>query len=187
MFLIDSRRWRLLRAKFSPTFSSGKLKDMFYLLVQCSNNFGQYIDRLVQQKPVIDCRIITSKFTADVIGTCAFGLDLKTLNDEDCDFFKLLKKFMEPSIKMILKDTLKRMMPRVYDIVGYYLNDKKSDEFFIKTIIDTIEYRWKHDIIKHDFVDILQDLKKHPEKLPELGTTGVEFVVDLELTHNELT
>lgn len=182
MFSVEAKRWRPLRTKFSPTFSSGKLKDMFYLLQQCSTNFGKYMDRLVQQKPVINCRAITAKFTADGIGTCVFGVDLNTLNDEDCEFLRVAKRMMKPSKKAVFKDVLRRMLPRVYDLIGKYLSDKEVEKFFIKTVIDTIEFRWKHNIIRHDFVDILQDLRKHPEKLPELGTTRAEFAPDLELT-----
>ncbi|XP_014475174.1 PREDICTED: probable cytochrome P450 6a13 [Dinoponera quadriceps] len=171
LFSIDAKRWRLIRAKLSPTFSSSKLRDMFYLLVQCSNNFSQYMDRQVQQESVINSRKITSKFTADVIGTCAFGIDLKTLNDEDCEFLQMARKMMQPSMKAIFKDFLRRMTPQLYDLIGHLLTNRHIERYFIKIVMDTIEYRTKHNIIKHDFVDILQDLKKHPEKLPEIELT----------------
>lgn len=172
MFAIEAERWRLLRTKFSPTFSSGKLKNMFHLLVQCSSNFGQYLDCQVQQDSIIDCRMISSKFTADAIGICLFGIDFNTLDDKECDFLRLSKKLLEPSTKLFLMDLLKNMLPQVYDLIGYYLADHEAQEFLIKTVIDTVEYRSKNDVIKHDFMDILQDLRKHPEKLPGLGTTG---------------
>lgn len=171
LFSVEARRWRLLRAKLSPTFSSGKLKDMFYLLTQCSNNFGQYLDRLISREEILDCREITSKFTADVIGTCVFGLDLNTLNDKDCKFLRIASRMMKPSMKRYIKESLKEMLPSVYGIIGRYFIEHDINDFFIRTVMDVIEYRWKNKIVKHDFVDILLDLKKRPEKHPELELT----------------
>lgn len=142
---------------------------MFYILLQCSNNYGRYLDGLISPEKILECQTVTSKFTADVIGACVFGLDLNTLNNKDCEFLQMTRKIMKPNKKLYVRETLKNFFPRLYDLFGLYLVDKDVNDFFIQMISNTIDYRVKNNMIRHDFVDILKDLKQYPEKLPEIG------------------
>jgi len=168
IFRIEAKKWRPLRAKFSPTFSSGKLKNMFYLLQQSADNFGQYLDRLVPEEKVLDCRTIISKFTADVIGSCIFGIELKAITDDNCEFLKMGNKLMQPRLKVQMKE-LVRNWPWLFDLVGNFLVDHDVIDYFMRMVTKTIDYRLENNIIRHDFIDILTDLKNNPEQIPELG------------------
>ncbi|XP_029676795.1 cytochrome P450 6B1-like [Formica exsecta] len=47
LFALESKRWRPLRVKLSPAFTSGKLKEMFSLISECAEHLEQYIEKLV--------------------------------------------------------------------------------------------------------------------------------------------
>lgn len=72
LFNLESKRWRQLRPKLSPAYTSGKLRDMFHLLRECADQLGVYLEKV--DGKVIDIRDIAAKFTTDVIGVCAFGV-----------------------------------------------------------------------------------------------------------------
>jgi cytochrome P450 len=40
---VEGEKWRQLRNKLSPTFTSGKMKGMFPLVEDCAANFEGYI------------------------------------------------------------------------------------------------------------------------------------------------
>ncbi|XP_029047550.2 cytochrome P450 6a2-like isoform X2 [Osmia bicornis bicornis] len=89
LFSIEAKRWKPLRARISPVFTSGKLKEMFNLLVECGNQFEEYLKKLVEKDAYIECRDISAKFTIDVIGSCAFGIEANALAAEDSEFRKM--------------------------------------------------------------------------------------------------
>nr|XP_012216734.1 PREDICTED: probable cytochrome P450 6a21 [Linepithema humile] len=145
---------------------------MFHIMVQCSNKFGQYLDQLISKESIVDCHMITAKYTGDVIGTCFFGIDLHILNDGECEFLRIMKKLMKPNLKGFLREFIRGWLPSLYNFIGYYLQPHDVNAYFMQTVTNVIEYRLKNNAIKHDFADILVDLKKHPEKLPELELTN---------------
>lgn len=46
LFLMKNPTWRIVRAKQTPAFTSGKLKKMFDLLMECIVNLDTYLDSL---------------------------------------------------------------------------------------------------------------------------------------------
>ena len=46
LFLINNPAWKILRTKLSPFFTSGKMKKMFNLMLECTNHLDEYLDSL---------------------------------------------------------------------------------------------------------------------------------------------
>lgn len=176
LFILETKRWRPLRMRFSPTFTSGKLKEMFKLIVECADHLEQCLEGIAAKGEPIDPRELTAKFTTDVIGSCAFGIEMNALADEDSEFRKMGREFFTVDFKAILKNRFRNSVPTFYNLLGYILPTDKITRFFRATITDAIDYRKKHNIVRHDFVNTLIELKDHPEK-----------VKDVELTDDLLT
>ncbi|XP_076165087.1 putative cytochrome P450 6a14 [Ptiloglossa arizonensis] len=164
LFRLDSARWKPLRTKLSPIFSSGKLKEMFYLLLECSNHFEKYLHDLVAISDVIECREVAARYTTDVIGSCAFGIEMNALTGES-EFRKVGRKVFATSWITVIRDRLREEYPLLYKMFGRVLNDYEISDFLTKITRESIDYRIKNNIHRHDFIDTLVDLKQHPEKL----------------------
>lgn len=76
---MEGKRWKNLRSKLTPTFSSGQLKMMFSTLVECSKNLEESVSNLCEDGEAIDIKEIFCCYTTDVIGSCAFGLGKKLI------------------------------------------------------------------------------------------------------------
>lgn len=174
LFRVKASKWRPLRTKLTPLFTSGKLKNMFYLLLECSEHFERYLMRIVRKNETVECRDLTARFTTDVIGSCAFGLDINAINDESNEFRRMGKKIFRNDIKTYFKE-LVRKTPWLYNIIGRLFVDKDVEEFFIRITMDMIHYRKKNNIRRHDFIDILMDLKDQ-EKLGDFGKIFQHFL-----------
>ena len=46
LFFLNFNKWKPLRQKLTPVFTSGKLKEMFYLVNGCGEHFEHYLDKL---------------------------------------------------------------------------------------------------------------------------------------------
>lgn len=175
LFNLEAKRWRPLRTKLTPVFSSGKLKEMFYLLIECADELDKCFDRYDGQS--VDVREICAKFSTDVIGLCAFGLQANALADEESTFRQMGKRIFCVNFKRILQFYIMNLAPSLYDIFGKWFVDKELIEFFSDIAKDTVEYRKKNNIIRHDFIDLLSALKDEPSIAGDIG--GFYFVENM--------
>lgn len=68
LFNLTGSKWKNLRAKMTPTFTSGKLKAMFGTLVDCGWPMREHIERCAEDATAIDIKEILACYTTDVIG-----------------------------------------------------------------------------------------------------------------------
>ena len=48
LFMMKGERWRHMRHNLSPTFTSGKMKNMFYLMEICAKELDSFIDKAAE-------------------------------------------------------------------------------------------------------------------------------------------
>ena len=166
---LEPERWRPLRSKLSPMFTSGKLKDMFGLILECADHFGKYLDKLAAGDEPVDFREVTAKYTTDVIGSCAFGIEMSSMSDENSEFRKVGREIFRPSLEGVIRLKMRFYASKLYDWLGYILPDKRLAPFFTKLVTDTMRYRKEHDVYRPDFIHMLMQLKEHPEKVGNIS------------------
>lgn len=171
LFRIDAARWRPLRMRLSPIFTSGKLKDMFHLLLNCSDYFEKYLHEIVSKDSVVECRDLTSKYTVDVIGSCVFSLEMNALKEENNQFQTMGRRIFRSTFKVFFRNML-REIPWLFKHVGHILDDHDVVNFMTELTQSAIEHRKRNNVRRNDFIDILVDLKDNPDKL------GVNNVTD---------
>lgn len=175
LFSLEPKRWRPLRINLSPVFTSGRLKEMFYLLNDCAEHFEKFLDTVTSKDPIIECRELTAKFTTDVIGVCAFGLNMNALGDEESQFRKIGRKFFETSWKKSIRLKIREATPWLYKILGFMMYDYETNDFFINSMIQTMDYRKKNNIKRNDFVDLLMEIRDNPDKINHIGELSSFF------------
>nr|QBC73085.1 cytochrome P450 mono-oxygenase [Osmia bicornis]QBC73129.1 cytochrome P450 mono-oxygenase [Osmia bicornis] len=173
LFNLEAERWRPLRARLSPIFTSGKLKEMFYLIVECSQHLEKYLATEVEKGKPLECRELTARFMTDVIGSCAFGIEMNALADERSEFRQKGRDvFDASSFENIFRNKMRAFFPKLYDLLGDIIPERRFSSFFTKAVTDTIKYRQENDIVRPDFINMLMELKAHPEKLNNIELTN---------------
>ncbi|CAD7083750.1 unnamed protein product [Hermetia illucens] len=89
LFTLPGLRWKRLRTKITPAFTSGKMKLMFPIVVEVAQRLEDKISKVAEVGAVMDVKAVMARFTMDSIGTCAFGLASNTLQDESSEFFRV--------------------------------------------------------------------------------------------------
>lgn len=164
LFSMAGDKWRRLRNKLSPTFTSGKLKHMFPIMVDISKNFNKCVADIAKENPSgFMIKNVTSRFTTDVIGSCAFGLDCNSLLDPDNRFRRMGDMFFKRTFKRSMAALFKNNFPDLSNWLGFKVVPEAISSFFSKTVEETVNYRESSASARNDFMDLLVKIK-HSEK-----------------------
>lgn len=159
LFSLEGAKWRTLRAKMTPTFTSGKMKFMFPTIVEVSERFRQRLHKMVAENDVIEMKEPLARVSTDVIGTCAFGIECNSVNDENAEFRDMGRAvFGSPRHNIIVMFFARncRSLARWFGL-KFFRDDVAK--FFTDVVRETVEHREKNAIQRSDFMDLMIKLK----------------------------
>lgn len=133
LFSLKGDKWKNLRQKVTRTFTTQQLRYMFSALVECSKNLEEYLEQHVNE--LLDSKEILSRFTTDIVASCAYGIECNSLQTPNSDFRKYGKLFFERSplgaLRMFIAATLPFNLLR---LIGFKLIRTDVSNFFKKTV-----------------------------------------------------
>ncbi|KAI4460032.1 cytochrome p450 [Holotrichia oblita] len=157
IFSLTGERWRNLRVKLTPIFTSGKMKLMFPIMVKLAQEFVKTVAEESQNEP-LEVKDVCERFTTDVIGNCAFGIDCNSLKDPNTEFRVKGKRITDLTNSEIFVAFLSFTFPSLMKHLGGRLTPKESADFFWNVIKDTTEYREKNGVRRNDALQLLLDM-----------------------------
>ncbi|XP_039081439.1 cytochrome P450 3A12 [Hyaena hyaena] len=154
--LSEDEQWKRIRTLLSPTFTSGKLKEMFPIIGQYGDVLVRNLRKEAEKGKPVTLKDILGAYSMDVITGTSFGVNIDSLNNPQDPFVentrKLLKfSFLDPLFFSIL---LFPFLTPVFEILNIWLFPKMVTDFFTKSVTRMKESRLK-DKQKHR-VDLLQ-------------------------------
>ncbi|KAL1505695.1 hypothetical protein ABEB36_005200 [Hypothenemus hampei] len=175
------KHWKTLRTVLSPFFTSSKLKEMFNLVLEQSQNFVKVIS---EREGEMDIREIISRFTNDVIASTAFGANVNSLKEPNNEFYKKGLHFTNfQTMSILVRLLLLRFFPALSKKMGLSVIDNETSVFFDTVIKDTIKERQERGFKRLDmintFLEVLQEQQNNPEKF-------LKPVTELDLLANAL-
>ncbi|XP_046385525.1 cytochrome P450 6a8-like [Ischnura elegans] len=160
LFNLSGKRWHFLRTKLSPTFTSGKMQYMFPLVKKCAEDFREAIaDQIKKNGNEIEMKDMNARYTTDVIGTTAFGVEVGSLAKPDAEMRVIGRKIFELSPWQAFKNFLFFLSPKAGSKLNIKITDSFVEKYFIKLVSETIEYRQTNNIRRNDFLQLLMNLK----------------------------
>lgn len=175
LFLLEGAPWRALRQKLTPTFTSGRMKSMFGTIMEVAEEFRKFmVENHDRGQRELEMKDVLARFTTDVIGTCAFGLECNTLKNPDSDFLKYGNKVFEQSLLQLSKFVLASMFQKQAKQLGVKLTEAGVEKFFLDLTRDTVEYREKNKVLRNDFMNLLIQIKNKGQldQADDSGTAG---------------
>ncbi|XP_047988575.1 cytochrome P450 6B5-like [Leguminivora glycinivorella] len=154
LFNAESDDWRVLRSRLSPMFSSGKLKNMLYLMTNCAEKFLDYLGPLVDNAPEQNVHTLVQKFTIGNIGSCAFGINID-INNLDSVYDNLDSLIFSSNYAI----ELEMMYPGILKKLDMSLWPKVIKDFFYGLVTDILRDRNGVASDRKDFMDLLLELR----------------------------
>lgn len=171
LFAIDGIKWKKLRSKLTPTFTSGKMKFMYNTVLEIGERLSDRLCEVVNESAnkcvELEIKNYWARYTTDVIGSCAFGLECNTLNDKDALFREMGRQVFEEPRRSLGAQMLVNQMSEFAKMLGIKQVPDKPAEFFMKIVNDTLAYRQANKVERKDFMHLLIDLKNNPN--PEMS------------------
>ncbi|XP_063221876.1 LOW QUALITY PROTEIN: cytochrome P450 6k1-like [Bacillus rossius redtenbacheri] len=167
-----------MRVKLTPTFTSGKIKNMFYLINNCGKELVNCIDKEMAKGKSVVVKDTVARYSTDVIASCAFGINANALADPNCEFRATMRKVFEPTNSQKFVGLLSIFAPWLRKI---YRKESISNEIFEyvrRTFWDVAEHRKKNGVARKDFVDILMQIKHEGEVQAEDSKDAEEIKQD---------
>lgn len=152
---LAGNRWKSTRSKLMPAFSSGKMKRMYPLIEDCVRELNNYLDTEIANKQHTDVREATAKFSTDVIGRCAFGLDFNTLKDPESSFRRIGKKIFVLSYSIVLKICIRMINPKLLKWIRIKSISTEVEQFFFNLLYHTIRHKRLNSAERNDFLQVM--------------------------------
>uniref|UniRef100_T1H840 Uncharacterized protein n=1 Tax=Rhodnius prolixus TaxID=13249 RepID=T1H840_RHOPR len=161
LFNIDGDLWRALRIKLTPTFTSGKLKAMFFLFQECSNKLGEHFKQIADNDGEIEVKDWMARFTTDIICSCAFGLEVNSIDRPDNELRVIGQNIFLPyvPIRFVITRFLLSIIPFSSHLIRIRSFSKTIENGLLSIIKETVNYREQNNISRNDFLDLLIDIK----------------------------
>uniref|UniRef100_A0AAT9UU46 Cytochrome P450 6PX1 short isoform n=1 Tax=Maconellicoccus hirsutus TaxID=177089 RepID=A0AAT9UU46_MACHI len=158
LFNLGDEKWRNLRTKITPTFTSGKIKIMFNLMKECTEELTNLVDETIKTEQEIEIKELMSRFTTDIISSCVFGLKSNTLKNPDSIFREMGKRIFSTRTNRVTS-FLNSIFPWLRRLLNYKMIDPQVNDFFMNLVKDTIQYRETNKVTRNDFLDLLIALR----------------------------
>lgn len=172
LFSLEGKRWRPLRMHMSPVFTSGKLKGTFALILECTKQLEASLEKLLAKGEPIEVRDLAARYTIDVIGSCAFGIETNSLSETENEFMRAGRQIFATNFYKILRIRILQILPWLHRLISYaWPIDKNVNELIMKITKETLDYRERNNVVRPDFINTLLELRRHPEKLGDIELT----------------
>jgi cytochrome P450 family 6 len=163
LFFLSGKKWRNLRVKLTPTFTSGKMKMMFQTLVDCGQELGSILEESSHNQETIEIKDILSRYSTDIISSCAFGIESNSLKNPDAEFRQWGRKIFKPTMKSSLIRTLSSLLPSSMKVLKLRSLDPKISKYFRSMVQDTVNFREMNNVKRNDFMQLLIQIKNRGE------------------------
>lgn len=189
LFAIDGQKWKNLRVKLSPTFTSGKMKAMFSTLVDCGGSLQKEINRIANSPStkVFEVRELSAQFTTNCIASVAFGIDINCIEDPDTPFRQYGRKVFELSFKNGFRQMLSFIFPAFLRFFKIRVTNQDVEDFMMAVVDQTLKYRENSKVVRKDFFQLLVQLRNTGNvQLDDQWSTVISDENSKKLSFNEL-
>lgn len=170
LFFIENSDWRRLRIKMTPTFSSGKIKNMFFTIYDVADEMVKHLQSKwdsvtagAKHEFNVEITDLMARYNTDVIVSCAFGTQCDSLSNPKSEFRAVGRKMLTFTRIRLLKLYAAMLFRRQARALGFRLLHNDVSKFIIAMCRKTIEERKAKNIERRDFMQLMIDLYREEE------------------------
>lgn len=159
-FAIEGEKWKRLRNSLSPTFTSGKMKQMFHIINDKGKELINYIERIRDAGDPVYMKDLAQRFTAEVVSSSAFGLECHALtNRDEPEIIKLGNEVVESTGLTALYFFFVSSFPNISRQLRLKMFKNNVTNYFMSIIKENASHREQNNVHRKDFFNMILSLK----------------------------
>ncbi|KAK6634951.1 hypothetical protein RUM44_000198 [Polyplax serrata] len=176
LIALEGSKWKYIRSKLNPAFSTSKLKGMFASMRNTAGRLVEVLSEAAEQGEMMEMREFVARYTVEIIGDVAFGIQVNAMT-EDSKFLLMGQKYFEPTKTERISQIISNTHPWLYKLLKLRSISKEVTEFFTGVVRKTMEYRRKNNIERNDFLHFLM-------KIDETSGTNLKDMEEMKGVKN---
>lgn len=164
LFSLKDQKWKDMRSTLSPAFTSSKIRLMVPFMVEVGDQMIASLKKKMKEQGsdslVIDGKDLSTRYANDVIATCAFGLKVDSMMDENNDFYAMGKETNNFTFSRMMKFFGFISIPFVMNKLKVKLIPANVRNFFTELVLGTMINREAHNIVRPDMIHLLMEAKR---------------------------
>ncbi|XP_050300190.1 uncharacterized protein LOC126738794 [Anthonomus grandis grandis] len=190
MFLAKGPSWKYVRSKSTPVFTSGRLKNMFLLILKESELMTNYIKKFANL-PNIEAKEICARYATNVIARCAFAVEANSFEREDAEFRKIGEMIFDVRISTAIRQSLCWFSPTLVKLFKITILEEKHIRRLTEIFKEVLHTRMNtNENMPSDLIDVMLESKKKGMEMTEnimVGSALQFFVAGFETVSNVLS
>ncbi|XP_026729529.1 uncharacterized protein LOC113495130 [Trichoplusia ni] len=194
LFFLKGQEWKDMRSTLSPAFTSSKIRLMIPFMVDVGDQMTETLKRKIKASKDgyldVDCKDLTTRYSNDVIASCAFGLKVNSHTEVDNQFYTMGKEATNFNFRQMIMFFLLVNMPKVIKFMKWEMISEVPRTFFRNLVLDTMKDRELRHIIRPDMIHLLMEAKKgklsHEDVQPNDAAAGFATVEESSVGQKEL-
>uniref|UniRef100_A0A665TZR1 Cytochrome P450 3A n=1 Tax=Echeneis naucrates TaxID=173247 RepID=A0A665TZR1_ECHNA len=167
--IAEDDQWRRIRSVLSPSFTSGRLKEMFSIMKHHSANLIRSMNKKAEKGEALDLKEFFGPYSMDVVTSTAFSVDIDSLNNPSDPFVTNIKKML----KFDFLDPL-LLTVAVFPFTAPFF--EKLEFSFFPVSVTKFFYSALQKINRVDFLQLMIDSQKNNEVGQDKGLSDHEIL-----------
>ncbi|CAG7729180.1 unnamed protein product [Allacma fusca] len=161
LFNQSGDKWKNLRSRMSPTFTTGRIRRMFNIFDSSAKKMIRCINQKVRVQSEIELRPFIQDLAMDIIASAAFGIETNLFEDRTSLFIKMGKEIQQTFAgKAVFKFFLLSMFPKLGEMLKIRITNVDTDRFLSKLIVDSLKHRAKTNEKRDDFLQLMIEARQ---------------------------
>ncbi|XP_052891062.1 cytochrome P450 6a2-like [Anopheles moucheti] len=158
LFSLAGERWHRMRQQLGPAFGAGSVRTMFPTAARIAQTLVVYIGAQSKRRD-LEWTDLMARYTTDVIGSCAFGIDCRTIRDPGTEFRAMGYRAFRCSLRRMWKLRFGYAFRRMADALRLCVIEPGVEPFFLQLCRSTVLHRESYRLVKRDFLQLLLEMK----------------------------
>ena len=157
LFFARGDEWRKIRKITTLTFTSAKLKRMYYMVRSILQEYINHLEHVAKKNEPFNAKDMNEKMALDTIALCAFATKTNSIKDPDNPVLIRCHKAVDSKWQYIITFILPGWLLKVLGIKWHV--DQASNQYVIDLAKQIINERKTSGVKGNDFLQLLVDAR----------------------------